>query len=332
MKNCKFAACLSSLPWKSLISILSVLYSFVTFTGAGVFGLFLFLHIAFRTDYWWLAVLYAFWLIFDYSTPEFGGRRSQWVREWAMWRYQADYYPAKLHKTENLSPEFNYILGFHPHGISASGAFLHFATEATGFGKLFPFITPYLCINKIQFQFPFSREYVLSTSCISVSRASIEHVTGGSQGYGNLAVIITGGAREAMDAHPGQYKIFLKSRKGFIKIALRTGSHLIPCISFGENSYYKQVNNAPGTWLRNFQVKMNSIVGFTLPLFYGFGLLPLSTPINTVVGKPIPVNQTDFPSDEEVDELSKTYIAALVDLFREYKPQFDPTAKDIEII
>jgi len=36
-------------------------------------------------------------------------------------------------------------------------------------------------------------------------------------------VIVVGGAEEAFDAHPGTYTLILKPRKGFIKLALRTG-------------------------------------------------------------------------------------------------------------
>ena len=32
----------------------------------------------------------------------------------------------------------NYIFGYHPHGIMASGSFINFGTEGTGFSKLFP--------------------------------------------------------------------------------------------------------------------------------------------------------------------------------------------------
>lgn len=55
-----------------------------------------------------------------------------------------------------------------------------------------------------------------------VSKESIEHILT-RQGPGNAVVIVVGGAAESLDAHPGSYTLTLKDRKGFAKIALRTG-------------------------------------------------------------------------------------------------------------
>ncbi len=55
-----------------------------------------------------------------------------------------------------------------------------------------------------------------------VSRPSLEWILT-QQGTGNAAVIAVGGAEEALEAHPGVYKLTLRHRKGFVKAALRTG-------------------------------------------------------------------------------------------------------------
>ena len=43
-----------------------------------------------------------------------------------------------LHKTAELPPDRNYVLGFHPHGIISYSAFVTFATEALDVSKKFP--------------------------------------------------------------------------------------------------------------------------------------------------------------------------------------------------
>lgn len=55
-----------------------------------------------------------------------------------------------------------------------------------------------------------------------VSRESMEHILS-KQGLGNVAIVVVGGAAESLDAHPGYYKLTLKNRKGFVKMAIRTG-------------------------------------------------------------------------------------------------------------
>lgn len=65
-------------------------------------------------------------------------------------------------KTAELDPRQNYVVGFHPHGVLAAGAFLNFCTEASGFSKLFPGITPHLMMLSLWFRFPFFRDYLMS--------------------------------------------------------------------------------------------------------------------------------------------------------------------------
>lgn len=55
-----------------------------------------------------------------------------------VWNYAASFYPAKLHRTEELDPDKNYIFAAHPHGIFCSSLFLAFSTESLGFSKIFP--------------------------------------------------------------------------------------------------------------------------------------------------------------------------------------------------
>lgn len=43
------------------------------------------------------------------------------------------------------------------------------------------------------------------------------------KGSGNAVVIVVGGAAEALLCRPGVSTIFLKQRKGFVKLALKTG-------------------------------------------------------------------------------------------------------------
>lgn len=65
-------------------------------------------------------------------------------------------------KTCDLSPKHNYIIANHPHGVVSYGVFINFATEATGFARIFPGITPSVGTLEGIFWIPIVREYVMS--------------------------------------------------------------------------------------------------------------------------------------------------------------------------
>lgn len=60
------------------------------------------------------------------------------VRNLTLWKLLRDYFPIKLVKTADLDPKHTYLFGYHPHGILSQGAFINFATNATGFAEMFP--------------------------------------------------------------------------------------------------------------------------------------------------------------------------------------------------
>lgn len=99
-----------------------------------------------------LAVVYiSFYFLWDFDISSRGGRRIALLRNLTIWKYFCSYFPITLVKTMELSPEKNYIFGYHPHGVISSGAFGSFATEGAGFSKLFPGITPHLMTLKSKY-------------------------------------------------------------------------------------------------------------------------------------------------------------------------------------
>ncbi|XP_007964633.3 2-acylglycerol O-acyltransferase 1 [Chlorocebus sabaeus] len=279
-------------------------------------------------NYWFLYIPYLTWLYFDWHTPEQGGRRSSWIKNWTLWKHFKDYFPIHLIKTQDLDPSHNYIFGFHPHGILAAGAFGNFSTNYSDFKELFPGFTSYLHVLPLWFWCPVFREYMMSIGLVSVSKKSVSYVVS-KEGGGNISVIVLGGAKESLDAHPGKSTLFIRQRKGFVKIALTHGTSLVPVFSFGENELFKQVDNPEGSWIRTVQDKLQKIMGFALPLFhargvfqYNFGLMPYRKAIHTVVGRPIPVRQILHPTEEQIEELHQTYMEELTKLFEEHKGKY----------
>ncbi|XP_070538479.1 2-acylglycerol O-acyltransferase 1-like [Ptychodera flava] len=285
------------------------------------------------TSYYWLALLYLTWLAIDRRTPSRGGRRATWFRNLDTWKHLANYFPIKLFKTSALDPTNNYIFAYHPHGILGIGSYAHFGTEGTNFSELFPGIKPYLLIMKIMLSLPIVHDYYMLPGCCDVSKDSIHYILE-ENGKGNAAIILVGGAKESLESTPGKCKVLIKKRKGFCKMALKHGAHLVPVYSFGEEELYTQVDNPEGSTVRNIQNYLQKWMGFAIPFFHGrgifnynFGLLPHRRAINTFVGSPIPVEKVPEPTDEQVNALHDLYMQKLKDLFDEYKVQFEDYAE-----
>ncbi|PLB36709.1 diacylglycerol acyltransferase type 2A [Aspergillus candidus] len=265
--------------------------------------------------------------------------RCNFLRSLPIWSIYASYFPARLHRSEPLLPTRKYIFGYHPHGIISHGAFAAFSTEALGFSRLFPGITNTLLTLDSNFRIPFYREYALAMGVASVSRESCENLLtkGGSdgEGMGRAITIVIGGARESLDALPHSLRLVLRRRKGFVKLAVRTGADLVPVLAFGENDLYEQVRSDHHPIIHKLQMLVKQTMGFTIPLFhargvfnYDVGLMPYRRPLNIVVGRPIPVVQQKDRNkidDNYIDQLHTEYVKELERLWERWRDEY---AKD----
>ncbi|KAL3477832.1 diacylglycerol acyltransferase-domain-containing protein [Aspergillus californicus] len=297
---------------------------------------------------WPLLVPYLIYISL-FSTAAISGSlkyRSEFLRSLPIWSLYASYFPARLHRSEPLLPTRKYIFGYHPHGIISLGAFAAFCTEALGFSRLFPSITNTLLTLDSNFRIPLYREYALSMGLASVSRESCENILtrGGTdgEGMGRAITIVIGGARESLNASPRSLRLVLKRRKGFIKLAIRTGADLVPVLAFGENDLYEQVRSDSHPLIHKFQMLVKQTLGFTIPLFhargvfnYDVGLMPYRRPLNIVVGRPIQVVQQQDRNkidDSYINQLHSQYLRELERIWEEWKDVYAKNSSELEIV
>ncbi|CEN60801.1 hypothetical protein ASPCAL03234 [Aspergillus calidoustus] len=278
--------------------------------------------------------------------PRSFSRRSDWLRSLPLWRFVASYFPLTLYRTTPLPTNQKYIFGYHPHGILSHGAFAAFATESLGFSTLFPGIENSLLTLDSNFKIPIYRDYLLLLGMNSVSRASCENIlsTGGADNYGTgrAITIVIGGAKESLEAVPGSMRLVLRNRKGFAKLAIRTGASLVPVLAFGENDLYTMTADLdPKTFAGRAQQTFKRVFGLTVPFLYSkgpytldFGVTPHRRPVNIVVGRPIAVRKMgDLIDGAYLDEVHGRYIEELERIWHEWKGVFAPrNIEDIEII
>ncbi|CRL03396.1 CLUMA_CG016238, isoform A [Clunio marinus] len=299
-----------------------------------------------------ICIWYATHMYVDRKAPENGGRGQGYesIRTWRWFHYFTNFFPVSIVKTVDLPPTKNYLFAVFPHGVISVGVFCNFCTSTTNFRKLFPGIRSKVCTLNYHFFIPFYREIVLAWGMMSVNYKSImnglsksnnKHAVCNYDGYtSNAIVLIVGGAQEALNARPGDYRLVLKKRKGFVKIAIQSGASLVPVFSFGEIDILKQPSNEPGTKLRKFQDFVKKVTGIAPVIFYGrgffsersFGFLPYRRPITTVVGAPIEVLKNSNPTHEEIDDIHGKYMEALAKLFNDHKDKYVKNADNVKLI
>lgn len=152
---------------------------------------------------------------------------------------------------------------------------------------------------------------------------------------GRAITIVIGGARESLDSQPQKLQLVLKRRKGFVKMAIRTGADLVPVLAFGENDLYEQVQPDTHPKIHKLQLLVKKVLGFTVPLFhargvfnYDVGLMPYRKPLNIVVGRPITVVQSAHPLQEDIDRVHEQYVQELEAIWHTWKDTFAKDRKE----
>ncbi|XP_074839137.1 2-acylglycerol O-acyltransferase 3 [Carettochelys insculpta] len=310
---------------KRSLEVLSVFQWVLTFLFFGAFFTTLLLYLL-STRFWAVSALYFVWWVIDRDTPHRGGRRSDWMRRWRIWQHFTDYFPVKLVKTAELPPDRSYVLGSHPHGIMCTGAFAAFCTEGPGFSRLFPGLRPSLALLGGLFHLPVYREYMMAAGMCPVSLPSLDSLLARP---GCAVAIVVGGAAESLDCAPGEHRLTLRRRRGFVRLALRHGAALVPVYTFGENELFRQLRGPPDGRLRRLQLRVKALAGFAPCLFWGRGLLPRPAPLTVVVGRPIEVPHRPVPSPEEVAHFHQLYVQELHRLFECHRAScgVPPTAR-----
>ena len=144
-------------------------------------------------------------------------------------------------------------------------------------------------------------------------------------------MIVVGGANETVNARPGSNDLVIKKRLGFIKLALRTGSPLVPVFSFGENDLWDQLPNEKGSWIRWFQDVARTYTGMVPPAIHGrsiftynAGILPYRRPVVSVVGAPIDSPKIENPDIETIIHYQDKYVTELMRIYDTYKDEYLP--------
>jgi len=128
-------------------------------------------------------------------------------------------------------------------------------------------------------------------------------------------VLYVGGIAELFKSSRKEERLYLKSRKGFIKVALREkGVDIIPVYLFGNTSVLTVIKNKS-------LEKLSRSMQVSLTYFWGKWKLPIprDDKLLYVRGKPLGMPYIPEPTDQDVDKWHGKYCEEVTRLFNTYK-------------
>ena len=247
----------------------------------------------------------------------------RWLR---CWKWAADYFPIRVVKTCDIPADGqNYLAVCHPHGAMALSTQLVFGTEGADISHVFPGLRSWGFGFWFFFITPFQREFFIAIGGRPATDQAINQLF--STSTNNLAGLVVGGIRDFVEQRPDEFRLVVRRRRGFCRIALKTGTHLVPVIAFGEDRLFKKVAALSSTIAQLMDRFGHRFIGTAL--FYGRGLtpsmpgpLPHRVPITMVFGKPVKVSKKSSPTQEDIQDLNDRYCLALTNLYNEHKSKY----------
>jgi len=162
----------------------------------------------------------------------------------------------------------------------------------------------------------FSQTHITDLGSIGTIAAS-GHVAKKHLDEGWSLGISSGGVAEIFEVNNKDEVVLMKERKGFVKLALRTGTPLVACYIFGNTKLLSAWYDEGGV----LQGLSRYLKFGVLPLWGRFGLpLMHRHPVLGAMAKPIVVPKVEGePTQEMIDKYHTEFCETLVDLFNRYK-------------
>lgn len=248
-----------------------------------------------------------------YSTLALPARPILWPAFNRLWVFKTwrEYMHFSYLAEEALDPNKKYIMAEFPHGAFPISAI----TAGTVFQTLFPEFKVYSVAATSVFYIPFWRHFISWIGSQPATKTDIKRLLK----TGSVAIIV-GGIAEMYMADPCRERIKLRSRRGFVKIAVEEGiDGIVPVYYFGQS---RQTEFWPQSVAR-----LSRKIGVSLGFMFGrFGLpVPRHIPAYMVIGKSVPIpkiSKDDPEYDEKVDQVLETVVDSLQDMYDRHKVEY----------
>jgi len=245
-------------------------------------------------------------------------------------------FPADIERLENNIRESFRVEGtidkeqaiylFHPHGLFSISYTLHIMTSLTNW--------PVRKIKGVALDFlfilPICNEISKEIDCVPAKYKEMKKVLTRNKSLS----VVAGGIEEIFEVKPGRMRLAISRRRGIFKMALETGTALVPVLTYGENELYQPVDWG---WLDALNRRLVPL-GFCFPIPTLDSCLrwmrltdrPFKTPVRTVIGPRLAVEKVVGPVGEAaVVELRERYFVALRELYAKTRGSY---SEELEIL
>lgn len=153
----------------------------------------------------------------------------------------------------------------------------------------------------------------------------------------NMSLSVSlGGIEEMKYVRKHHIKLKLKDRKGIFRLAIETGTPLVPVLAYGENEACDNLGTWKGFDWINESLYRTVHCNLIMPSwaifekYFSISHKPFDTPIVSVIGEPVAVGPARTPTEEDIRVLRNIYIKRLRELYKNTKPP--QYSEELEII
>ena len=160
------------------------------------------------------------------------------------------------------------------------------------------------------FRIPFLRQIFMDLGIVLAHPDTGQALLEGEE----IVTIMPGGSREAFKPSRERYNLMWKRRKGFVRLAIQTGSPIVPAVCIGNDELYHVFFEGYGLSERIYG--KGALLPITLPV--GLGPLPLPAKLTHYVGKPIRFRYRpeDAEDPEKVSRLHRRVVRTMQALLK----------------
>jgi 1-acyl-sn-glycerol-3-phosphate acyltransferase len=169
-------------------------------------------------------------------------------------------------------------------------------------------------VASVLLKFPILKHVMGIYGLTPASSKNVKKILSSKNGIDSSIVLYIGGIAELFKSSRKEERLYLKSRKGFIKMALREGADVIPVYLFGNTSVL--------TVLKTGILEMMSRkLQMSVTYFWGkwFVPIPRDDKLLYARGKPLGLPHIPNPTDEDVNKWHDTYCKEVERIFDSYK-------------